>query len=77
MSTLALHARSGAGRYKAPVPHGGSRRASRTRSPASTSCVYLAGKMIGLMAVIAIAYVFMKFIGDKALAQDADDRRRR
>ncbi|MEI7591861.1 MAG: ammonium transporter [Actinomycetes bacterium] len=33
--------------------------------------VYLAGKMIGLLAVIAIAYVFMKFIGDKALAQDA------
>src|SRR3954451_15286992 len=34
--------------------------------------VYLAGKMIGLLAVIAIAYFFMKFIGDKALAQDAD-----
>ena len=33
--------------------------------------VYLAGKMIGLLAVIAIAYVFMKFVGDKALAQDA------
>jgi Amt family ammonium transporter len=33
--------------------------------------VYLAGKMIGLLAVIAIAYVFMKLVGDKALAQDA------
>ena len=35
--------------------------------------VYLAGKMIGLMAVIAIAYFFMKCLGDKAFAQDAAD----
>src|SRR4051795_12815542 len=35
--------------------------------------VYLAGKMIGLMAVIALAYVFMKFIGDNVLAQEATD----
>src|SRR6478735_1023239 len=34
--------------------------------------VYLVGKMLGLLAVIAIAYVFMKLIGDKALAQDAE-----
>jgi Amt family ammonium transporter len=33
--------------------------------------VYLAGKMLGLMAVIGIAYFFMKFVGDKAFAQDA------
>src|SRR4051794_33105926 len=28
--------------------------------------------MLGLLAVLAIAYVFMKLIGDKALAQDAE-----
>jgi len=39
--------------------------------------VYLVGKMIGLMAVIALAYVFMKFIGDKALGPGRPTPRRR
>ena len=39
--------------------------------------MYLVGKMIGLMAVIAMAYVFMKFLGDKALAQERRRRPRR
>jgi len=70
MSTLALHA--GTERpYKGPflrrLKEGFQDKESRRYF-----MVYLVGKMIGLMAVIALAYVFMKFIGDKALAQDAD-----
>jgi len=70
MSTLALHA--GTERpYKGPflrrLKEGFQDKESR-----QYLMVYMAGKMIGLLAVIAIAYVFMKFLGDKALAQDAD-----
>src|SRR3954453_16900647 len=69
MSTLALHA--GTERpYKGPflrrLKEGFQDKESR-----QYFMVYLAGKMIGLLAVIAIAYFFMKFIGDKAFAQDA------
>ena len=69
MSTLALHA--GTERpYKGPflrrLKEGFQDKESR-----QYFMVYLAGKMIGLLAVIAIAYLFMKFLGDKAFAQDA------
>src|SRR3954467_13229676 len=70
MSTIALHAGT-ARPYKAPfltrLKEGFQNKESR-----EFFIVYLVGKMIGLMAVIALAYVFMKFIGDKALAQDVD-----
>jgi|tagenome__1003787_1003787.scaffolds.fasta_scaffold20892371_1 Amt family ammonium transporter len=71
MSTIALHAGT-ARPYKAPfltrLKEGFQNKESR-----EYFIVYLVGKMIGLMAVIAIAYVFMKFIGDKALAQEVTD----
>ena len=51
--------------------------ASRTKESREYFVVYLAGKMIGLMAVIAIAYVFMKFLGDKALRPGRRRRRLR
>jgi len=70
MSTIALHSRA-TREYKGPwltrLKEG-----FRDKESREFFIVYLVGKMIGLIAVIAIAYVFMKFIGDKALAQDVD-----
>src|SRR6476660_3413285 len=71
MSTIALQSRA-TREYKGPfltrLKEGFQNKESR-----EFFIVYLVGKMIGLMAVIALAYVFMKFIGDKALAQEATD----
>src|SRR6185436_3960027 len=69
MSTLALSA--GAVRPYKPPFLTRLKEAVQDKESRQYFIVYLVGKMIGLLAVIALAYVFMKFIGDKALAQDA------
>src|SRR4051812_20850045 len=71
MSALALPV-AGTRPYKEPflrrLKHGFQDKESR-----QFFMVYLVGKMIGLMAVIALAYVFMKLVGDHVLAQEATD----
>src|SRR5947207_2411674 len=67
MSTLALHA--GTERpYKGPFLRR-LKEGFQDKDSRQYFGVYLAGKMIGLLAVIAIAYLLMKFLGDRAFGE--------